>query len=104
MESKFNFNMSTQSLLVILIILLVIQTVGVFVCKEGVSAGKQRFASERSGIASLVEGYGLSGADYNGQHLNFHSSKGEGNVVSSSRPLETMPEMTEGLNLIKDQY
>lgn len=104
MESNFNLGMSSQTLLVVLIVLLIIQTVGVFVCKEGVSAGKQRFASERSGIASLVEGYGLSGADYNGQHLNFNSSKGEGNVISSSRPLETMPEMKEGLNLVKDRY
>lgn len=79
--------LSTQSLLIVLIVLLVLQCYGVIKCQEGIDAMKLRFATE---------GYGLSGADYNGGHLNFESAKGAGKVIASDRGIDTM----EGLNLV----
>jgi hypothetical protein len=76
----FNLNflhLSTESLLIIVIILCVLQYFTSLVKREGVDAGKQRFAS----IESYYPG-DLSGADY-ASHLNFESSKGPGNVVNT---------------------
>jgi len=100
-------NLTTESLLMVLIILIVLQCYGVIKCQEGASMGKQRFAGIRSeGLASVTEGFGLSGADYNGGHLNFESTHSDGRVVSSGRNVDTMEglaSVTEGLNLIDSE-
>lgn len=105
--------MSEQSLLIIIIIIVIIQSISMISYSEGISAYKQRFASVRSGIA---EGYGLSGADYNGGHLNFNASKGEGGVIKVSRDIdnieglasvvesENKEKYTEGLDLVDYKY
>lgn len=90
MSEPMNLNvlgLSVQSLLTVLIVLMLLQCYGIIKCQEGVSASKQRFAGIRS------EGYygaGLSGANYNGGHLNFESNKGVGNVVGSGRQIDAM--------------
>lgn len=111
---RFNLNflgLSTESLLIIVIILFIIQYITSLVNQEGISMGKQRFASIGS------EGYypgDLSGADY-ASHLNFESSKGPGNVVNTrqyvkipegyasvtERADEGYASVTEGLNLLE---
>lgn len=111
---KFNLNflrLSTESLLILVIVLFMIQYFTSLAKSEGISAGKQRFASISS------EGYypgDLSGADY-ASHLNFESNKGPGNVVNT-RQYVKLPEgyasvtgnsdegfasVTEGLNLLE---
>jgi hypothetical protein len=112
MELNLNFlGLSTESLLIIVIILFVIQYFTSLVKSEGISSGKQRFASIPS------EGYyqgDLSGADY-AHNLNFESSKGPGNVVNTrqyvkipegyasvtERDNEGYASVTEGLNLLE---
>ena len=91
--------LSEQSLLMVLIVLLVLQCYGVLKCteglQEGASAAKQRFA----GVLEGYYGSGLTGANYNGGHLNFESNAGPGKVISSGRGLDTM----EGLNLVDQE-
>lgn len=108
--------LTIESYIVIMIVIAVIVVFiiffyGIYVkTKEGISMGKQRFASVRSeNYASVTEpreGYksGLSGVNYNGGKFAFNSSHGPGRVINTTRDMEKpegyLSSVTEGLNLI----
>jgi hypothetical protein len=73
-------------IIIMLVLLITITLVSYSNKTEGISIGAQRFASVRS------EGYygsGLSPANYNGENLNFESTKNTGNVITSMRGNDT---------------
>lgn len=125
MEALKPTNFSIESLLIVLIIIVIIQTIGVFICKgEGFTSNvdydkyQAAYNQEHDNVLGATEAgnplnkkvvsawsseglVGSSGetpAFWDGRDYNMYQQKGEGGVVSTTRPIDTAETFTEGNN------